>query len=255
MRRQQIGWLLLTVLGLAGCLAGRGQSDLLQARLREQAGELANAQSKLADQQRELTRAHRESEELRRQLAQSSSSGILPEQSDLLVRVSGIKINSMLTAGVDRDEIAGDDALFVQFAPYDADGELVKLPGAIDIAVLDPSVPENERTVATWAFNAEQSREHWTRGLLGTGYQFTLPWPHDPPRNAELVVHVRLKPVDGREFMASHVFRVTPPVIAANNRQTARKPVDRTAPQTPPLTRAPIVESTNWTEGNMPVRR
>jgi hypothetical protein len=246
MRLPLAGLLSLCLLGSTGCVAGRGEADLLQARLREQEQTLADVESRLKRQEHELAQARHAADELRRQLAQSGDGALLPEQSDLLVRVSGLKINSMLTAGVDRDEVAGDDALFVQFAPHDADGELVKLPGAIDIAVLDPALPETERTVATWNFPAEECRKHWTRGFLGTGYQFTLPWPHEPPRSQELVVHVRLKPVDGREFTASHVIRITPPVISAN-RQTARKPVESV--------REPLVESTNWTEENIPVLR
>jgi hypothetical protein len=235
-------------LSLTGCLAGRGDTDLLHARLREQEQRLAEVQSQLTAQERALAEARREADSLRKQLAQADGGGLLPEQTDQLVRVSGIKINSLLTAGVDRDEVAGDDALFVQFAPHDADGEIVKLPGAIDIAVLDPSLPDGERTVAQWSFAAEDCRAHWTRGFVGTGYQFTLPWPHEPPRNSELVVHVRLKPVDGREFTAAHVIRVTPPVVTAGSQQTVLKAGGRTE-------REPLAESTNWTEFTTPVRR
>jgi hypothetical protein len=238
----------LGLLGLAGCAFGRGQTDVLQARLREQERQLVDAQSQVETQARELQLARRESDELRRQMAQAGDNGLLPEQSDLLVRVSGIKINSMLTAGVDRDDVSGDDALFVQFAPHDVEGELVKLPGEIEIAVLDPALPEAERTVAKWAFTPEESRSHWVRGFLGTGYQFTLPWPSEPPRNTDLVVHVRLKPVDGREFAATHVFQVEPTVVAAGGAQTARKAIVNEP-------RGPLVESTNWTEETMPVRR
>jgi hypothetical protein len=102
--------------------------------------------------------------------------------------------------------------------------------------------------VAQWSFTPEDCRQYWTRGFVGTGYQFTLPWPGDPPRHSELVVHVRLKPVDGREFTATHVIRVSPPVVTAGAHQTARKPVGASE-------RQPLVESTNWTEFNTPVRR
>jgi hypothetical protein len=237
----------LGMLGLAGCLAGRGQVDLLQARLREQEQQLADLQSQLQDKDKALAQSRRAEDELRRQIALSTPQGLLPEQSDLLVRVAGIRINSMLTAGIDRDQTPGDDALFVQFAPYDADGELVKLPGEIEISVLDPALPDQERTIARWTIPAEKCREHWTRGLFGAGYQFTLPWNDQPPRNGELVLHVRLKPVDGREFSATHVLRITPPVEQAVDTRTSRKP--------PHSGEAPLIESTNWTERSLPVRR
>lgn len=254
MHRRQTALLALCGLGLAGCVAGRGQTDVLHARLREQEQRLADTESQLVASQRELKQARHDTEQLRTQLAQSGPNALLPEQSDLLVRVSGIKINSMLTAGVDRDEIAGDDALFVQFAPHDADGELVKLPGAIDIAVLDPALPEAQRTIARWTIPAEETREHWTRGFLGTGYQFTLPWPGESPRNTELVLHVRLRPADGREFAATHVFRVTPQVTTATGTASVNKPTPEFAPPAA-FGRAPVVESTNWTDETTPVRR
>jgi hypothetical protein len=275
MRRRQIAVLAVCGLGLAGCVAGRGQTDLLQARLREQEQRLSETESLLAANQRELKQARHDTEQLRTQLAQAGPNGLLPEQSDLLVRVSGIKINAMLTAGVDRDDVAGDDALFVQFAPHDADGELVKLPGAIEISVLDPALPEAQRTIARWTVPAEESREHWTRGFLGTGYQFTLPWPGEPPQNSELVVHVRMRPADGREFAATHVCRITPPMTTAIGAATYKPAQDEfndpefverlkskarsvefsPASGTLKVDGLEIQESTNWTEETMPVRR
>lgn len=250
-----VGLWTLGVLGLAGCLAGRGQLDLLQARLREQEQQLSELHAQMQEKERALAQSRRAEDELRRQLALSRDQRLLPEQSDLLVRVAGIRINSMLTAGVDRDQLPGDDALFVQFAPYDEDGELVKLPGEIEIEVLDPALPNDQKVIARWTIPAEKSREHWTRGLFGAGYQFTLPWKEQPPPHSELVLHVRLKPVDGREFTATHVLRITPPVVHASETHSARKPPSTTAPPSLSADREPIVESSNWTEATLPVWR
>lgn len=233
------------VLGLVGC-AGRGETDLLHARLREQQQQLAETEAKLAASAKELKVARREAETLKTQIAQAGPANLLPEQADLLVRVADLRINPMLTAGLDQDGGVGDDALAVQFSPVDADGELVRLPGDITITVLDPKLPGTEREVARWTFSAAESREHWMRGFVGTGYQFTLPWP-SPPRHAELVVHVAMKTADGREFSATHVLKITPPVVTAEAVSTESR---RT-----PLSAPVIRESTNWTEDTIPVYR
>jgi len=246
------------LLGLAGC-AGRGETDLLHARLREQQQQLADAQTQLEAAQRELKQSRRETEGLRTQLASTQGPGLLPEQSDLLVRVTDLRINPLLTAGLDQDESVGDEVLSVHFAPVDSDGELVRLPGEIEITVLDPQASATDREIARWTFTAAESRERWVRGFLGTGYQFTLPWP-SPPRHADLVVHVTLKTADGREFTATHVLKITPPIVTAKATQALRVTPPEASAMPEPAARdirppKPVQESTNWTEATIPIYR
>ena len=167
----------------------------------------------------------------------------------------------MLTAGLDRDNGAGDDALAIQFSPVDSDGELIRLPGEITIAVLDPQLEGAAREVARWTFSAAESRDHWVRGFLGTGYQFTLPW-QQPPQHSELVAHVTLQTADGREFAATHVLKITPPVIGAGGAtaQTAARTEARRVSSPPssehsPEARGVVRDSTNWTDSTIPVYR
>lgn len=252
MRGRVTAWSICMIVGLGGCL-GRGETDLLTARLREQQARLADAESRLEATARELKLARKESEGLRTQLAQGGSPGLLPEQSDVLIRASAIRINPMLTAGFDRDDAYGDDALVVHFVPVDDEGEVVRLPGAIQIRALDPTLSGERQTIAEWNFTAEESREHWLRGFLGTGYQFTLPWPR-PPTKGELVVHVQLRPVDGREFTANHVVKITPPVATAGHTQPAAA-TDGTATLKPTPSREPLDDSSSWMRDDVPLRR
>ncbi|HUQ69842.1 MAG TPA: hypothetical protein VM165_09985 [Planctomycetaceae bacterium] len=245
------------LLGLVGC-AGRGETDLLHARLREQQQQLAETQTRLESSAKDLKHARRETETLRTQLSQAGTPGLLPEQSDQMVRVSALRINPMLTAGLDQNDGVGDDALAIQFSPVDGDGELIRLPGEITITVLDPQLDGGQREIARWTFSAAESREHWVRGFLGTGYQFTLPWPQ-PPEHAELVAHVALQTADGREFAASHILKITPPVMTADNvapdrTETRRISTPEAEPQAPHQ-RGVVRESTNWTESTLPVYR
>lgn len=255
------------LLGIGGCL-GRGQTDLLQARLREQQQLLVEAQSRLESTSRELKLARKETETLREQHASVGKPGLLPEQSDLLIRASGIRINTMLTAGFDKDDRAGDETLVVQFFPVDELGETVRLPGRVHIQAIDPKLPAGDQIVGQWEFSAEEAREHWVRGWLGTGYQFSLPWS-EAPRNSELVVHVTLTSADGREFDATHLVKITPPVITADGTrvtpvtfETTRKPTAKVAPVDGPIPqpapaagRARLEDSSGWMRDDVPVYR
>ncbi|MBI1348741.1 hypothetical protein GC163_20910 [bacterium] len=242
----------LLLMGLSGCL-GRGETDLLQARLREQQQRLTEAESQLQTSQRDLKLARKETEGLRVQLAQSGQPGLLPEQSDILVRASAIKINTMLTAGFDQDDSYGDDSLVVHFMPVDDLGEPLRLPGDIEIKVLDPALPEDAQTIAHWNFTAAESREKWFRGLFGAGYQFTLPWKA-PPEHSELVVHVQLKPADGRSFTASHIVNITPPVVTTDGQEVV--PAGARATLKPNSnTRPSFDDSSSWLKDDVPAYR
>lgn len=247
----------LPLVVLAGCL-GHGESDLLQARLRAQQEQLLQAQTQLKESNKNLVQARRETEQLRTELAQAASGETKVAAAGQVVPVSAIKINTMLTAGVDKDGTAGDDAVVINFAPYDDDGEMVKLHGPVDIVATDPSRPDGQQLFAKWSFTTEETREHWVRGFLGSGYQFTLPWP-EPPKHDELVLHVRLRSPDGREFVATQVVKIRPEVATANAVSTteARRPVvDDLLEAVEEKPRRPVIrESTNWTNETMPVRR
>ncbi len=251
---------LLALVLLAGCL-GRGETDLLQARLRTQQEQLVKVQTQLQDAKANLAHVERESEQLRTQLAQAGSGEIKLASSETVAPISAIKINSMLTAGINKDDTAGDDAIVVNFAPYDDDGEMVKLHGPVDIVATDPRLPEGKQVFAKWNFTTEETRQHWVRGFLGSGYQFTLPWP-EPPQHEELVLHVRLRSPDGREFVATQVLKIQPEVVAAGREtpsmtETRRPVVDDLieSVEERSANRPEVRESTNWTYSTIPIRR
>lgn len=252
---------LCVVVLLPGCF-GRGRTeDLLHARLRAQQDQLLQAQTKLDESVTLLAKSRRETERLRTELAQMEAGGLKTASATGVTPVSAIKINSMLTAGVDKNGRAGHDTIVVNFAPYDDDDEMVKLHGAVDIVAMDPRLPEGKQVVAKWSFAPDETREHWVRGFLGSGYQFTLPWP-DPPQHDEVVLHVRLRSPDDREFVATQVVKIQPEVVTAENTstsETVRRPLrddELIESITPgPLRRQAVRESTNWTDETMPVRR
>jgi hypothetical protein len=197
----------------AGC-ASTGQTDLLESRLRHQEDSINQLQAQLQTSQNQLHAARRENVDLKTQLAHGGS-GTRAEQFSSLGQVQGIALNKLLTGGLDRDGIAGDELLSAVIVPTDADGNLVKVPGEIAVTVLDLSKPEGQQRVGRWEYSAKESDALWHQGWLGSGYMVRVPW-QSPPQSANLLVHARLKTVDGRQFDTSQSIHITPPAQTSN---------------------------------------
>lgn len=216
----------MSALMFCGCLA-RGNSDLLQARLREQQEHTVEVERKMEAAQADLQRARRESEQLRAELARSGKRVVAAEYTESLVRASKLQINSLVSGGLNRDDRPGDDAVVAYISLVDDDGESIKLPGAVELTLLDPSLPEPSRQIGQWRFSAEECRNKWTRGFAGAGFQFTVPL-EDPVLHEQLVLNAKLTTPDNRVFDASQIIRVG---TGATSDMRARVPREEDVPQ------------------------
>lgn len=198
----------MSALLLCGCL-GRGNTDLLHARIREQQAQIADAEQKTAQSMAELQRLRREADSLRAELTKSQAGILAAEHSELVAQIARLQIHSLLSGGVNRDDTAGDDAFVAHIAPVDDDGEVVKYPGRIDLTLIDPALPETDRQIGAWQFSTEECRSKWTRGFAGSGYQFTLPI-EKAFQSESLLLHAKMTTSDGRQFDANQICRVTP---------------------------------------------
>ncbi len=199
---------MLLVLTLFGC-GGRGTTDLLEARLRQQEDNIFALQRDLKDSHQALATARHQSEAMQKQLAQASNGKILPEQTQALYKVTGVKVNSLLTGGVDIDNQEGDELWTTLVTPHDADGETVKLPANLELELVDLNQPVANRKIGVWSFNSEEVRSHWYSGFAGSGFRFELPWKQQPT-NEELTLVVRMKSQDGRTFNATAPLKISP---------------------------------------------
>lgn len=198
------------VLGLllsAGCLGSRGNVELLEAKLRQQQDLADRYQQQLAQTQSELTVAQQEADVLRKQITDQGEHPLPAEYTQNLFQVTGLQFKPLLTGGRDRDGRPGDDVLVALIAPYDEHGDVVKLPGSLEIEALDMTRPEGERQVAHRQFSPQEARALWKSGFLAAGFQCEVPW-RQPPASEELLLHARLSTADGRQFDAMHTVRV-----------------------------------------------
>jgi hypothetical protein len=199
--------LFLTLLG--GCSLG-GDVDLLEARLRNQEDRQFELEAALKKSRSELEIVQRQNDMLHNRLPGNNSGNILPEQADVLFRAKGIRIQKWMTGGLDRDDQPGDELLTLVIAPHDDDGETVKLPGTIQLRLLDPAMPEDGQRIGEWTFTSEESRRHWHKGMIASGYQFRLPW-QQVPHSSKLMLHATLTTSDGRKLHAGEFIHVEPP--------------------------------------------
>lgn len=185
--------------------------ELLEAEIRQHQDALRRAESKASELETQLSVARNETELLRTQMAQVDGQAPLPEQTGAIARLAGVKINTLLSGGKDRDGQPGDDVLVALVAPHDQQGDLVKIAGEVEIEAFDMTLPSEDKRVGRWTYTPEEAAKVWHSGFVGAGLQFELPW-QALPAGKELVVHARLRTTDGRQFDTSTPLKVTPPI-------------------------------------------
>lgn len=185
--------------------------ELLEAEIRQHQDALRRAEAKASDLETQLSVARNETELLRTEMARSSSGVPLPEQTGAIARLAGVKINTLLSGGKDRDGQPGDDVLVALVAPHDQQGDLVKIAGEVEIEAFDMTLPSEDKRVGRWTYTPEEAAKVWHSGFVGAGLQFELPW-QALPAGKELIVHARLRTTDGRQFDTSTPLKVSPPV-------------------------------------------
>jgi hypothetical protein len=210
MERTRLTRMSFTLLILMSGCAFRGNTEVLEAQLRLQEDQLVELETDLQKTRSDLNVSQRESNSLRNQLTSKGEKTLLPEQADVLYRVERIRINKLLTAGADRDDKPGDDVLTTLITPQDEEGDTMKVPGTVEFALLDLSLPEENQRIGYWTFPAKQTREHWHSGFAGSGYRIDLPW-QETPKNEELLLHVRFTTTDGRQFDTNQTVRIERP--------------------------------------------
>lgn len=203
------GMSLLVIWAVCGCAHTRNV-EVLESHLRRQEHRLRALESELSETRSKLETARRETEIVRSRLARRGEKTPRPEQTMALARLTGVRINGLLTGGLDRDDRPGDELLTTVLVPHDADGETVKIDGRIELQVFDLAQPRDKQRLGGWSFSVEEARRNWHSGFLASGFQFRLPWPQTPT-SSELLLHARFITSDGRQFDTSRTIQVTPP--------------------------------------------
>ena len=243
--------LLTCCLGACGCASGRGNTSALEAELRQQEDRIVRLQTELRHVSDDLAATRREADSFRAQATAVGQVALVAEQAEVLFRAEGLRINTLLTGGIDEDNVPGDEVLHLVLEPTDADGNTVKLPGEVMVEITDPAADGAARQVGAWTFPADQVRLAWQSGLFVTGFKFRLPW-NVPPSHGRLIVHARLSTADGRRFDATETVQVKPPAPPAEGTPPAPLPETAAPPTmvpTPPTIPPPGTDDIEWING------
>lgn len=201
-------WALPALLSV-GC-AVRGDMEMLESELRRQEQAQQELSEQLQSAQQELRVARADADSLRTQLTERGQLSLVSEQAAALYKAEAIRFNMLLTSGVNRDGHPGDESLSVLLLPVDAHGDMVKLPGAVDLELLDLTRSGDDQRVGSWKFTVDEVNEHWHRGFMSAGLLFHLDW-QQAPTTPELTLHAKFTAPDGRAFDATTQIKVAPP--------------------------------------------
>ena len=194
---------------VAGC-QGRGHIEILEARLREQEDQAVALRRKVERQHQELLAARRLNESLNQKISQTGAELSPTDELERQHGVTSLKINSLLTGGVNRDGQPGDDQVTVVVSPVDHLGKPVQLPGDMQCVLIDPAQPEGEQRLGLWTFDESTLADAWTSSLGSAGYRLELPWQR-APASRELELRVRMNSEHGDKLDASAKVNVNLP--------------------------------------------
>lgn len=234
----QIATALLCVVALSasGCQwASSSRVSSLETQLRDQDARVIELTRTLEAAHAELEAASYESRILRNSLTDLSAPPT-PEQTETSLRITGIEIVSLLSGGLDRDGIPGDELLTLLVSPRDAAGETLRTGGRLTIEVFDFAADGGRQQVGRWEFAGKELNELWHSGVIGRGFRLVDRW-QAVPSSENVTVHVRLVTSDGRQFDKTGELTVSLPGDA--NRQaslsgaTSEKPAARGVFETP----------------------
>lgn len=186
-------------------------------------------------------------EEPRMLISPTATRAAAPLQSASIVEIA---LNSRLTGGHDRDGLPGDDGVMVVIEPRNKARQVVELPAAISIVVLDPAQEGPQARIARWDFTAEEAAKHFKKTALGEGFHFALPWSSAPPRNSELMLFARITLSDGQEYITDKAIRVKLSAAAeAGQPMPAAGNPDDTVAETAPRAREAVGPATDHSVG------
>ncbi len=193
---------------VVGCAADR-QTELLEARLREQQDYAAQLASQLEHARADLSVARQESSTLRQQLLAKGKQPLEPEQADVLYRMTKLKIDplqsSIIPAGASNRPVIN-----LVVTPVDQFNEPLKLPGQVAIELFTQT--SGNSPVEKYQFSAAEVRKKWNSGWVSSGFVFQLPWPEKVPFEHLTGEQIEVKSVfttaDGRTFSASRKLKI-----------------------------------------------
>jgi hypothetical protein len=106
------------------------------------------------------------------------------------------------TGGLAADGRPGDQRLKVVLEPLDAEGDVVKRAGSLDLEAVEPA-PGGPRALAEWKWTRQEFAKTWLSGLGLYAYVLKLDWPGGkPPASDRVLLRARFTTLSGEVLSA-----------------------------------------------------
>ena len=199
-----------SVLCLAGCQsAAARRTDGLEARLREQQSSIDRLAASLEQVEADRDVARRESSILRDELGKLQPSPEIIQAAHSTARIDRIEVVPLLSGGLDRNDIPGDEQISLLIAPKDSSGEIHRVSGTLSIRLTDVSRPAGSEELLTENFSETDAENLWHNGIVGRGFRVLIPLPANL-KTRNLTAHVRFRTNAGAQFDTLHRLQVAP---------------------------------------------
>jgi hypothetical protein len=197
---------------IGGCSSfGKRPRNLVEIQLREQRTEnselrreLQSAQTALAKTQHKLSMARQTKSDTGSTVTLTSGVSGTPRS------IERLELSSLLSGGLDRDGIPGDELLSVLATTVSKSGSAMQTDGTLTVTAFDYSFPAENQKVGHWEWDVEGTATLWSDGVVGTGYRLTKEWDQIP-MSGKIVLHARFVSIDGQQFDATKTVTIDVP--------------------------------------------
>lgn len=183
-----------------------GCQDIPVERYNETQKQLLEAQEKVKTLEAELAAQQQAQRNIEEQLAELRGSDAA--LTDLVYPVK-IELERM-SGGYDRDGQPGHDGIVLYVQPIDADGNVIKAAGTINVKLFDLAAPADSTLIAEYRFDAKKTRSLWYGRLMTQHFTVHCPWPNGkPPAHSQVTAVVTFTDLlTGKPLTTQNVYEI-----------------------------------------------
>ncbi len=185
---------IILIFGLLSGCSTRKQTELLEARLRDQQEMMTRLSEQLERSKNELSIARQESQDLRSQLIASGKPVLQPEQSAVLYRLAGVQVDELQSAILPASS-SDQKILNLVLTPLDQYRQPLKIP--VDVTL---EISTSEKIVETMNITSKDLADNWSSGWITSGYVLQLPIETSKLLSPQISISVTCNTLDGRQF-------------------------------------------------------
>lgn len=182
----------LTAILLAGCGIGSERKDPLELKVEALQQEKANLTGN-------VEQCRVENEQLQQQV--KAMAALPKEGRESFYKLTSVRL-ARFTGFYDRDKNGKREKLLVYIQPIDADGDIIKAAGLVNVQLWNLNSPGNQAVLGEWQVQPDQLRQLWVSALVA---DYRLPF--DVSLTPELLAQPLTVKVVFTDYLTGEIFR------------------------------------------------